>query len=77
MKLLKKWKKELGISHWDISTERIDPKQVMYGDEKYFIGITIDWDKLRKFLIHQHCYNIITYSHFGKTPLLGDCLITG
>ena len=50
--MIKEWQDKLQISHWDITTERIDPKQVMYGDEKYFIGITIDWDNLSGIIYH-------------------------
>ena len=50
--IIDEWKTKLGISHWDITTERIDPKQVIYEGEKYFIGISIDWDKLSGVIYH-------------------------
>tara|TARA_Y100000310_G_scaffold101561_1_gene99676 strand:- start:1007 stop:1282 length:276 start_codon:yes stop_codon:yes gene_type:complete len=50
--IIKEWQTKLGISHWDITTEKIDPEQVIYNGEKYFIGITIDWDNLDGVIYH-------------------------
>jgi len=50
--IIKEWQTKLGISHWDITTEKIDPEQVIYNGEKYFIGITIDWDNLSGVIYH-------------------------
>jgi len=50
--IIKEWQTKLGISHWNITTEKIDPKQVIYNGEKYFIGITIDWDNLSGVIYH-------------------------
>ena len=44
--MIKEWQDKLQIPHWVITTERIDPEQVMYAGEDYFIGISIDWDNL-------------------------------
>ena len=46
-KMIDEWKDTLDISHWSITTERIDPKQVVYDGEDYFVGIAIDWDTLK------------------------------
>ena len=37
------WKKELHITDWYITTEKINPEQIIYNGEKYFIGITRDF----------------------------------
>ena len=39
--MIKEWQDKLQIPHWFITTEKIDPKQVVYGGEEYFIGISI------------------------------------
>ena len=51
-KTIQEWQTKLGISQWDITTEKIDPKQVIYEGEKYFIGISIDWDNLSGVIYH-------------------------
>ena len=51
-KMIDEWKDTLDISHWNITTERIDPKQVVYDGEDYFVGIAIDWDTLRGVIYH-------------------------
>ena len=51
-KLIEHWKEFLGLSHWHITTERIDPKQVIYDGETYFIGISIDWNSLSGIIYH-------------------------
>ena len=50
--LIKEWQDKLDISHWNITTEKIDPKQVIHDGEDYFIGIAIDWDSLRGVIYH-------------------------
>jgi len=50
--IIKEWQDKLQISHWDITTEKIDPKQVVYEGETYFIGISIDWDNLSGVIYH-------------------------
>ena len=50
--MIKEWQEKLQISHWDITTEKIDPKQVVYEGETYFIGISIDWDNLSGVIYH-------------------------
>ncbi len=51
-KTIEEWQTKLDISHWDITTEKIDPKQVIYEGENYFIGISIDWDNLSGVIYH-------------------------
>jgi len=51
-KTIQEWQTKLGISQWGITTEKIDPKQVIYEGEKYFIGISIDWDNLSGVIYH-------------------------
>ena len=50
--MIKEWQDKLQISHWDITTEKIDPKQVVYEGETYFIGISIDWNNLSGVIYH-------------------------
>ena len=50
--IIKEWQTKLDISHWDITTEKIDPEHVMYEGENYFIGISIDWDNLSGVIYH-------------------------
>ena len=50
--MIKEWQDKLQIPHWDITTEKIDPKQVVYEGETYFIGISIDWDNLSGVIYH-------------------------
>ena len=50
--IIKEWQTKLEISHWSITTEKIDPEQVIYNGEKYFIGIAIDWDTLKGVIYH-------------------------
>ena len=50
--LIKEWQEKLQIPHWSITTEKIDPKQVIYEGEDYFIGISIDWDNLSGVIYH-------------------------
>tara|TARA_Y100000310_G_scaffold67815_1_gene63208 strand:+ start:178 stop:459 length:282 start_codon:yes stop_codon:yes gene_type:complete len=51
-KTIQEWQTKLGISQWDITTEKIYPKQVIYEGEKYFIGISIDWENLSGVIYH-------------------------
>jgi len=50
--IITEWQTKLEISHWSITTEKIDPEQVIYNGEKYFIGIAIDWDTLKGVIYH-------------------------
>ena len=50
--MIKEWQEKLQISNWVITTEKIDPKQVVYEGETYFIGISIDWDNLSGVIYH-------------------------
>jgi len=50
--VIKEWQEKLQIPHWVITTEKIDPKQVVYEGETYFIGISIDWDNLSGVIYH-------------------------
>ena len=50
--MIKEWQEKLQIPHWDITTEKIDPKQIVYEGETYFIGIAIDWDNLSGVIYH-------------------------
>ena len=50
--MIKEWQEKLQIPHWVITTERIDPEQVIYAGEDYFIGISIDWDNLSGVIYH-------------------------
>ena len=50
--MIKEWQDKLQLSNWVITTEKIDPKQVVYEGEKYFIGISIDWDNLSGVIYH-------------------------
>lgn len=50
--MIKEWQDKLKLDHWDITTEKIDPKQVIYDGEEYFIGISIDWDNLSGEIYH-------------------------
>jgi hypothetical protein len=42
--LIDSWAIALGIDDWDIRTERIDPMQIEYSGEDYFIGIERDFE---------------------------------
>ena len=50
--MIKEWQEKLQIPHWDITTEKIDPKQIVYEGETYFIGIAIEWDNLSGVIYH-------------------------
>ena len=50
--LIKSWAERLGVDDWTIRTERIDPKQVEYNGEDYFIGIDRDFDGRNAVIYH-------------------------
>lgn len=50
--LIKSWAERLGVDDWDIRAERIDPKQVEYNGEDYFIGIERDFDGRSAVIYH-------------------------
>jgi hypothetical protein len=50
--LIESWAKRLGVDDWDIRTERIDPKQVEYDGEDYFVGIERDFDARNAVIYH-------------------------
>ena len=45
-KLIHKWQDKLGISDWSISTERIEPEQVVYNGATEFIGVYFNQEDL-------------------------------
>lgn len=42
----------LGIEDWEIKTELIDPNQIEYNGETYFIGIERQWDNKIGIIYH-------------------------
>ena len=50
--VIKEWQDKLEIPNWDITTEKIEPEQIMYDGEEYFVGIAIDWDNLSGVIYH-------------------------
>ena len=50
--LIDSWAIALGVEDWDIRTERIDPKQIEYNGEDYFIGIEMDFDGSNAVIYH-------------------------
>ena len=54
--LITKWQDYLGLLDWTIITKRIDPNQVMYNGETYFIGISTDPDDLSGTIYHDDKY---------------------
>jgi len=50
--VIESWAKRLGVDDWDIRTERIDPKQVEYDGEDYFIGIERDFEDRKAVIYH-------------------------
>lgn len=50
--VIKEWQDKLEIPNWDITTEKIEPEQIMYGGEDYFVGIVIDWDNQSGVIYH-------------------------
>lgn len=51
-KAISRWQDKLSISDWNITTEEIDTKQVVYNGEDYFIGISRDFDKKEAIIHH-------------------------
>jgi hypothetical protein len=50
--LIKSWADRLGVGDWDIRTERIDPEQIDYNGESYFVGIERDFDARNAVIYH-------------------------
>jgi|ETNvirenome_6_85_1030632.scaffolds.fasta_scaffold02293_13 hypothetical protein len=50
--IIKKWQSYLGLLDWTITTERIDPGQIIYNGETYFIGISTTPENLRGIIYH-------------------------
>jgi hypothetical protein len=50
--LIKSWAERLGVDDWDIRTERIDPSQIEYNGEDYFVGIERDFDGRKAVIYH-------------------------
>jgi len=50
--LIDSWIRRLGLDDWSIHTERIDPKQVEYDGEDYFIGIERDFEGRNAVIYH-------------------------
>ena len=50
--LIKSWAERLGVDDWDIRTERIDPLQIEYNGEDYFVGIERDFDGRKAVIYH-------------------------
>jgi hypothetical protein len=50
--LIDSWAIALGVEDWDIRTERIEPKQIEYNGEDYFVGIERDFDGRKAVIYH-------------------------
>ena len=50
--LIKKWQLNFGITDWQITTEKIDPNQIVYNGETYFVGIERDFEKKEGIIYH-------------------------
>jgi hypothetical protein len=50
--LIDSWAVALGVEDWDIRTERIDPSQIEYNGEDYFVGIERDFDGRKAVIYH-------------------------
>ena len=50
--IIEYWQKELGITDWVITTERISPEQVDYNDATDFIGISRDFPNKTGIIYH-------------------------
>jgi hypothetical protein len=50
--LIDSWAIALGVEDWDIRTERIDPRQIEYNGEDYFVGIERDFDGRKAVIYH-------------------------
>ncbi len=49
---IRKWMRYFNIFDWVIKTERIQPDQVMYNGETYFIAIERDFEKSSATIFH-------------------------
>ena len=50
--LIKKWQLNFGITDWQITTEKIDPNQIVYNGETYLVGIERDFEKKEGIIYH-------------------------
>ena len=50
--LIESWAERLGVEDWDIRTERIDPMQIEYSGEDYFVGIERDFHGRKPVISH-------------------------
>jgi|15BtaG_2_1085339.scaffolds.fasta_scaffold00118_35 hypothetical protein len=50
--IIKYWQKELGITDWVITTQRIESGQIDYDDQNYFIGIERNFDNQTAIIYH-------------------------
>ena len=50
--LIDSWVRRLGLDDWSVRTERIDPKQVEYNGEDYFVGIERDFNGRNAVIYH-------------------------
>tara|TARA_R110000796_G_scaffold126380_9_gene241176 strand:- start:770 stop:1051 length:282 start_codon:yes stop_codon:yes gene_type:complete len=50
--LINKWQEQFGITDWQITTEKIDPKQVVYNGETYFVGIERNFENKEGIIYH-------------------------
>ena len=50
--LIDLWKHKLGLSDWSVTTTRIEPEQILYNGEKYFIGIYRDFSRKEAIIYH-------------------------
>ncbi len=46
MKIIKEWQDKLGISDWNITTERIKPESITYNGAGYFVGVYFNQEDL-------------------------------
>ena len=52
LKLIEFWKNELDINDWTIKTKVIDPEQIIYDDQTYFIAIERDFENKIGIIYH-------------------------
>jgi len=50
--LIDLWKHKLSLSDWSITATRIEPEQILYNGEKYFIGIHRDFGRKKAIIYH-------------------------
>ena len=50
--MIEDWQRRLGISDWKITTQRIDPENIDYNGEEYFIGIERDFSTKTGIIYH-------------------------